>query len=355
MVDPDWPTRPWHLALESREKWTAGYLVEHTHRIRGFLVGGLVSVLALGIWAYEPRKALRWTALIALVALLAGFGYFHREMMAQINAPTVHVPLVATLATLIPLLGIFGVCICVLRRAVPGAGVRVLSMAALVAVMIQGLLGGLRVRLNELVGADLAIIHGVFATVVLSMLVSIAVLTSRGPAEPLPFADRRKLGILTWSLVAFTLVQIVFGALVRHIPNASGARLHLLFAFVVVGFVILVIKQAYADPASRRRLKWPARALMFLIAIQIMLGVEAWMGKFMTAVSVEAQKAPSLGQAILRTAHAHVGAWILAVGVVFALVVRRQPAERIGPASTSSLNWQDAIPRQAAMSVRSPS
>jgi heme A synthase len=260
----------------------------------------------------------------------------------------------ATLATLVPLLVILAVCIVALRRATPGTGVRLLVMAALVAVMIQGLLGGLRVRLNELVGADLALIHGVFATVVLSMLVAIAVLTARGPTEALPFEIRRKLGVLAWSLVAFTLVQIVFGAMVRHTPNALGARLHLLIAFLVVGLVILVIKQANADPASRRRLKWPARILMALIAIQVVFGVEAWMGKFMTVVPIEAQKAPTLGQAILRTAHAHVGAWILAVGVVFALVVRRQPAEQVGPASTSSVNWQDAIPRHAAMSVRSP-
>ena len=42
--------------------------------------------------------------------------------------------------------------------------------------------------------------------------------------------------------------------------------------------------------------------------------------------SLELQKAPSVGQAFLRTAHAHVGAWVLAVGVVFALVARRNPA-----------------------------
>ncbi len=46
MADPDWPTRPWHLALESKERWSAGYLVEHSHRILGFLIGTLSSVVS---------------------------------------------------------------------------------------------------------------------------------------------------------------------------------------------------------------------------------------------------------------------------------------------------------------------
>src|SRR5262245_26832153 len=99
MVDPDWPTRPWHLALESRDRWTAGYLVEHTHRVLGFLVGGLMSVLAVAAWAYEPRRGLRWAGVISLVALLLGFGYFHGQMMAQIDAPLVRLPIPSTIAT----------------------------------------------------------------------------------------------------------------------------------------------------------------------------------------------------------------------------------------------------------------
>ena len=45
--------------------------------------------------------------------------------------------------------------------------------------MIQGLFGGFRVMLNELVGTDLATVHGIFAQVVFCLLISIAVLTGR--------------------------------------------------------------------------------------------------------------------------------------------------------------------------------
>jgi heme a synthase len=354
MVDPNWPTRPWHLALESRERWTAGYLVEHTHRILGFLVGGLVSVLAVAAWAYEPRKGLRWAGIVALVALLAGFGYFHGQMMAQIDAATVHLPIPSTVATLVPLGALIVVCVAAMIRPTPATGVRVLTVAAMVAVMIQGLLGGLRVRLNELVGTDLAAVHGVFATLVLSLLIAIPVLTARGPTEPLPIEAQKKLAWQTASLVLFTLVQVVFGALVRHMPDRMSARLHLFFAFVVVGFATLAIKQALADPVTKRRLNWPSRFLMALITLQILFGVEAWMGKFMTDVPVDAAKAPPIGQAILRTAHAHVGAWILALGVVFALISRRKPVERVGPAPPVSVDWQETTPRLATTGVRSP-
>jgi heme a synthase len=342
MVDPDWPTRPWHLALESRDRWTAGYLVEHAHRILGFLVGAMVSVLALGAWAYEPRKGLRLAALGSLVALLLGFGYFHGQMMAQIDAAQVRLPIPSIIATMVPLVAVLGVCVFAAQRPTHGTGVRVLAVVALVAVMIQGLLGGLRVRLNELIGTNLAAVHGVFATLVLSVLVAIAVLTARGPRDSLPAEAQRKLGWQSGALVICALIQIAFGAMVRHTPDKLSSRLHLLFAFVVVGFATLVIKQALADSATKQRFRWPARILMALITLQIVFGVEAWMGKFMGTVPVELQAVPSIGQAIIRTAHAHIGAWILAVSVVFAIFARRNPVNVIGPDRGASVSWHDA-------------
>src|SRR5205085_7057657 len=54
MADPIWPTEPWYLA--SNYKLDLGYLIEHSHRIAGFVVGGLVSVLALGAWSTNPGR-----------------------------------------------------------------------------------------------------------------------------------------------------------------------------------------------------------------------------------------------------------------------------------------------------------
>jgi heme A synthase len=340
MADPDWPTRPWHLALESRDRWSAGYLVEHTHRILGFLVGGLASVLALGAWCYEPRKSLRWGMLAALAVLLVGYGDFHGQMMAQINSPSIGLPLRSTSISLAALTAMLALCAVSLSASKKATGVRVLSAAALVAVMIQGLLGGLRVRLNDLVGTDLAAVHGVFATLVLSLLIAVAVLSAKPRRGPWIREDvSRKLRWQTTTLVLFTLIQIVWGAWIRHFPGPLSNRLHLLFAFVVVGFATLAIKQALSDPAARDRLKIPAYFFMGLITLQVLLGVEAWVGKFLTGTLPEFERITA-GKAFLRTAHAHVGAWVLAVSVVFALIARRNPVGGVGPGTVPSVNSQ---------------
>jgi heme A synthase len=203
-------------------------------------------------------------------------------MRAQLDSPTVHLPVRSTAISLAALAAVFVLCAVAQRGAPRGTGIRILTTVALVAVMIQGLLGGLRVRLNDWFGTDLAAVHGTFATLVLSLFVAIAVLTARRPREPLPAAAGRKLAWQTAALVVFALVQVGWGAVVRHMPGSLSARMHLLFAFVVVGFATLAIKQALADPATKRRLDWPARILMALITIQVLLGVEAWMGKFLS-------------------------------------------------------------------------
>ncbi len=355
MADPDWPTRPWHLALESKDKWTAGFLVEHTHRILGFLVGGLMSVLAIGAWACESRKGPRWAAIASLVVLLGAFGWFHGQMMAQVNSPTLVMPWPSTIATLCGLVGLFGICFAAGQRPTPGTGARVLVSVALFAVMIQGLLGGLRVRLDQLVGVELSFVHGTFATLVFALLFAIPVLTSRGPTQLLPQAASRKLNWQTTALVSFTLMQIAWGAWVRHAPDRMSSRLHLLFAFIVVGLATLAIKQALADPATKERLKWPARVLMALITLQLLFGVEAWLGKFMTGEPLEARPIPPVGQAIVRTVHAHIGAWILAVGAWFAIAARRKPIV-VGPVEQAFVDYEDRFePRgYAASGVGNP-
>ena len=119
--------------------------------------------------------------------------------------------------------------------------------------MVQGLLGGLRVRLNDLIGTDLAAVHGTFATLVLALL-------DRDPGPdrpagrraPLPDVARRKLALADDRPSSlFTLVQIGWGAWSGTCRAACSTRMHLLFAFVVVGFATLAIKQALVDPASQ--------------------------------------------------------------------------------------------------------
>src|SRR5689334_13113245 len=72
MADEKWPTEPWYLLTgEDRERYKVdfGYLIEHSHRIAGYLVGGVVSLLAVGMWWTTPNRAARWVGVLALVAL----------------------------------------------------------------------------------------------------------------------------------------------------------------------------------------------------------------------------------------------------------------------------------------------
>src|SRR5436305_13500242 len=71
MADPVWPTRPWHLALIDWSEEGRGFLIEHTHRLAGFIIGGAVSIPALAIWLTAPGEGRRWGGLAALFAVLA--------------------------------------------------------------------------------------------------------------------------------------------------------------------------------------------------------------------------------------------------------------------------------------------
>src|SRR4051794_1541930 len=69
MADRVWPTEPWyvfHTATDTekaRFKEEFAYFIEHSHRIAAWTVGGLVSVLAVGLLWTEPRKRARAIAL----------------------------------------------------------------------------------------------------------------------------------------------------------------------------------------------------------------------------------------------------------------------------------------------------
>jgi heme A synthase len=344
MADPVWPTEPWYLLGVSWSEPKAGFLVEHTHRLLGFLVGGLASVLALGLWWTDRNSSTRWLGLAGLVALLATFGQFHRAMIKQADDPLVVWPVGIIAAMLVVLAIVLVLALLGWRNDRPAGGIRLLVVLVLVGVMIQGLLGGLRVRLNAIAGTDLAAVHGSFAQIVFALLIAVALLTGRVTrAVGIPPDAARKLRWQTSCLVLFTFIQIVWGAWIRHYPGPLSNRMHLFFAFVVVGFATLAIKQALSDPVSRERFKVPARFMMGLITIQVLLGIEAWMGKFLTGTLPEFENLTrkDADKAVIRTAHAHIGTWILAVAVIFHLLARRKGADVIGPSAAASVNSHD--------------
>ena len=187
--------------------------------------------------------------------------------------------------------------------------------------MIQGLLGGFRVKLNELVGTDLAAFHGVFAQVVFGLLVSLAVLTARPSANAVSSPEAKRLRRWAQVLAHLIFVQVVFGALVRHFPVPLNQRLHLLTAFLATATAVWVLRAVFADANARGRAGAFAWALSALIVLQLYLGVEAWMAKFGQYTLPELVKVTAETGAI-RTLHALVGSGVWAMSLALAIRLR---------------------------------
>ena len=244
----DWPLSNGSL---NPEGWTQNpdQLAEHSHRLLGMIIGILAIILFIWTWLCEER---RW--------------------------------------------------------------IRQLAGILLVMIVLQGLIGGARVRFDSLVtqaesnhlAQTFAIIHACGAQIVLCLLVSIAVASSRrwieragGLSQPVPR------NIRYWGLIACGLIflQLVAGALVRHgdaalaiptfpltpegglIPQiwSTPVALHFIHrvgaVLVTVGLCAFVFKIWRHGP-TRRSLGGAAAGLLLLVALQIFLGATVvWTGK----------------------------------------------------------------------------
>src|SRR5687768_5817141 len=161
---PDWPnTYGYNMFLFPPNQWVGGILYEHTHRLMGTVVGFLSIVLVIS--AYGPsrsekhkRRLARLTAGSTALAVTSCCALFAAHATGLITfswkSPFLHL-----------VIGLFSVALIGFiawraRTPEPRRWVRRLTLLVLAAVILQGVLGGLRVvRLN----LDLAIVHGCFA------------------------------------------------------------------------------------------------------------------------------------------------------------------------------------------------
>ena len=340
MADPIWPTEPWYLFMIDWQEPSRGYLIEHTHRIVAFSVGGMVSVLALGLWWTDPNRATRWAGLASLIVLLAGFGQFHGGLIAQRNVPTaeIRLPVAGTVVTLAGLGSALALATAGLVLRAHGSLLRFLGAMALFGVMIQGLFGGFRVMLNELVGTDLATVHGIFAQVIFCLLIAIAVLTESRQASRRSHARILDRGAVLLAVVLFT--QIVLGAFVRHSPTTLTQRLHFLMAFVATGFSVWLLFGLAGHPAARERVRSASWWLGLFLALQVVLGVEAWMAKFGQYTLPDLVRITT-EYAVIRTAHALIGSCFLATAVLIALRLCRPSGAPIATPDTTDSRWSE--------------
>ncbi|MDY3556546.1 hypothetical protein R5W24_005712 [Gemmata sp. JC717] len=332
MADPVWPTEPWYVfrtATESeKERFRKDYafFLEHSHRIAGWTIGGIVIVLAGGLWRTEPRVVARWWALAGAAVLIAGYSEFHRGLRTQHNTPAaeVTIPVGAAGVAVFGAVNMIAAAVSGLLARTPAALVRLLGSLSLVAVMIQGLLGGFRVKLNELVGTDLAAFHGIFAQVVLGLLTAVAVLSARYGAG----TETRRLGRWAGVLAVVVFVQVAFGAMVRHYPVPLSQRLHFATAFLATGLAVWVLRAVLVDPAALIRARGVTWVLAALLVVQLYLGIEAWLAKFGAYMLPELVPVTPEGGAI-RTFHALVGSGVWAASLALALRLGGRRAGKI--------------------------
>jgi cytochrome c oxidase assembly protein subunit 15 len=211
--------------------------------------------------------------------------------------------------------------------------VRWLAMAALVAVIVQGMLGGLRVIADEV---QLAKIHGCFGPAFFALAVSVAVVTSDKWRTGLP-RHRESLGKVERLAVLTTLLaygQLVLGAQLRHLPAGGDPGFfrialvfHLAFAAALMVHIALLAVAVFRTQRGETSLVRPTAGLLFLIVLQIALGADTWVSKygwptwfadygFAAEYTVVADSAH---QAWVTTAHVAAGSLILATSLLVAL------------------------------------
>ncbi len=212
--------------------------------------------------------------------------------------------------------------------------VRWLGVAALAAVIFQGLLGGMRVRMDERL---LAKIHGCFGPAFFALSVALAVFTSRFWRDsPAPRVDASAGKLHTLALLAtfFAYLQIVLGAQLRHVSlalDASGFRVavlfHLLVAAVLLLHVVLLALRVGRSYRSETLLVRPTFALVALVTAQLALGASTWVlnygwpvwfGGYAWSESFTVQQ-ESQSQALVTTAHVATGSLILVTSLLVSL------------------------------------
>lgn len=207
---------------------------------------------------------------------------------------------------------------------------RALGLAAVVAVSIQGVLGGMRV---VLLNQPLAIFHACLAQAFFALLVSLAVATSwfwEHAAEQPRLLDALRLRSMALTAVSLVYLQIVWGALLTH----TGTRLdaHLLFAVLVTGSACLLVVCVLSRYADRTELRRPALLLLALLMTQLGLGLAVYLWRF---TALNAAMDPALGLAF-QSMHRITGTAVLGAVTMLAMrIVRCAAVSRIVTAPDS--------------------
>ena len=208
-----------------------------------------------------------------------------------------------------------------LQRREPKRFLRMLGWWSVGAVVAQGLLGGLTVKL--LLPKSVSIAHAGLAEIFLCLNVAIAFFASKSFLS-LRNHERGDAPVgSTTALVAIVYAQILAGALMRHlgaglaiptiwvIPSFTSSAVIVNFAHRIGAILVAAVVVLLAIRLSRFETNHPLRIvanfLVLFIATQILLGMyTVWSGK----------------QPVITSLHVVIGALTLATSLVLALTAR---------------------------------
>lgn len=199
------------------------------------------------------------------------------------------------------------------------------GILALLLVIVQGVLGGLRV---VWISIDMAVIHACTAQLFFALLAAMALFTSTSwlyADNVLPDNDASaKMRRMTLWTACILYGQIILGAILRHPGGGSDgmlAGIHMLGAGVVFAFVFMTIKAAKKADPEKTMITKMTHGLSGILTLQIILGFVAYI-----VILQEGDAERGVLQVILNTSHMVVGALFFASTVVLALVAGRKPA-----------------------------
>ena len=340
MAVPDWPnTYGYNMFFFPISQWVGGIFYEHSHRLAASGVGLLTVVLALWLYGRSARPIMRWAGVVLLL-----LGAERVEAMPLRWADGL-------------ILGLTGLALLGASLVWPHCGpnakwLRRLGLAAFFAVVLQGVLGGLRVVLFK---DALGIFHATLAQLFFVLVCAIALFTSRWwqtqPAclSSALHAPRSTLYVLPALLI---LGQLTLGAAMRHqhaglaipdFPLAYGKLWPAMDADSVNRYNQQRIEVTAANPITAFQIG--LQMIHRLLAIAILAAVTyaawftrrafggrnylsrmalAWLGLILTQVLLGAATIWSNKAADITTAHVLVGALSLALGAILCIVSSRE-------------------------------
>jgi cytochrome c oxidase assembly protein subunit 15 len=192
----------------------------------------------------------------------------------------------------------------------PRPWVRRIGWTALAAVLVQALIGGLRIYVPR---AAVAIVHACFGQLVFCSMVAVALFVSeawvRTPLDETSTAARRIGAAATF----FAFLQLVAGAVTRH--TGAGLAVHLVGAGGVLLFVTLFASRLMLTPLRRG-----AGLLAAILGIQILLGLATW--TITSGGFVRSHESPLIS-IVTVSSHVAVGAALLATSLAVTLMCHR--------------------------------